>query len=182
MKYRLLISSSYNLVLSVSCCSKVYEPLLADASCPHFNVQYHYRNPCDVENIDLGFIALKPIVFLLCIGQFERSCNHLVNSLVMLVHHFQGGIEQRKSRHQTVLLVTQVSRKVLYLNSHDVTMCSIILFTAFASPRRRDVGSVFIRTLVTVFYRLAHLHHLEKMAAIVRFLLQLISGIIIRVF
>ena len=104
----------------------------------------------------------------------------------MLVQHFHGGILQKNSRHQTVLLVTRVSPKVLYLNSHVVAIFysySIhILFAAFASPRRRDVGSVFIRTLVTVFYRLAHLHHLEKMAAIVRFLLQLISGIIIRVF
>ena len=141
----------------------------------------------DIENISLRAIAAKSIVYVWCIGQcktYQHSFGEFITN--MLVQHFHGGILQKNSRHRTVLLVTWVSPKVLYLNFHVVAIFYSyfihILFAAFASPRRRDVGSVFIRTLVTVFYRLAHLHHLEKMAAIVRFLLHLISGIIISVF
>ena len=38
------------------------------------------------------------------------------------------------------------------------------------SPRRR-IGSVFIRTLVTVFYKYAHIHHIEELAKIVSFII-----------
>ena len=50
----------------------------------------------------------------------------------------------------------------------DLTALWNFLFVAFMSPRRR-IGSVFIRTLVTVFYKYAHIHHIEEMVKIVRF-------------
>jgi len=54
----------------------------------------------------------------------------------------------------------------------DISTADFIImqssFESFSSPRRPSIGSPFIRTLVTVFYKYAHQLHMEELAATIR--------------
>ena len=69
----------------------------------------------------------------------------------------------------TVVLLAPLARasKVCVLRLLLYILSAV--FSAFASPRRSDIGSTFIRAVVAVFYKFAHIHHIEDLAAMVRY-------------